>query len=39
MSMKITKKGTKKFTKKEKLDIIKEAQEKGVKVTLDKYDV
>ena len=39
MSMKITKKGTKKFTKKEKLDIIKEAQEKGVKVTLDKYDI
>ena len=37
--MKITKKGTKKFTKKEKLDIIKEAKEKGVKVTLDKYDI
>ncbi len=39
MSMKITEKGTKKFTKKEKLSIIKEAGEKGVKVTLAKYDV
>ena len=39
MSMKVTEKGTKKFTKKEKLAIIKEAGEKGVKVTLAKYDV
>jgi len=39
MSMKITEKGTKKFTKKEKLAIIKEAGEKGVKITLDKYDI
>ena len=39
MSMKITKKGTKKFTKAEKLSIIKEAGEKGVKVTLAKYDL
>jgi len=37
--MKVTEKGTKKFTKKEKLAIIKEAGEKGVKVTLAKYDV
>jgi len=39
MSMKITKKGTKKFTKAEKLAIIQEAGEKGVKVTLAKYDL
>lgn len=39
MSMKITEKGTKKFTKKEKLAMIKEAGEKGVKVTLSKYDI
>jgi len=37
--MKITKKGTKKFTKAEKLAIIKEASEKSVKVTLAKYDL
>ena len=37
--MKITEKGTKKFTKAEKLGIIKEADENGVKVTLDKYDL
>lgn len=37
--MKITEKGTKKFTKKEKLTMIKYAGEKGVKVTLDKYGV
>lgn len=39
MSMKITEKGTKKFTKEEKLSIIQEAVENGVKVTLDKYDL
>jgi len=39
MSMKVTEKGTKKFTKQEKLAIIKEAGEKGVKVTLAKYDL
>ncbi len=39
MSMKTTEKGTKKFTKEEKLMIIKEAGEKGVKVTLAKYDL
>ena len=39
MSMKTTEKGTKKFTKAEKLSIIKEAGEKGVKVTLAKYDL
>ena len=37
--MRITEKGTKEFTKKEKLAIIKEAGEKGVKVTPDKYDI
>ncbi len=37
MSMKITEKGSKKFTKEEKLSIIKEAGENGVKVTLAKY--
>lgn len=37
MSMKITEKGTKKFTKKEKLSILAEAKKKGVKVTLEKY--
>jgi len=37
--MKITEKGTKKFTESEKLEIIKEAGENGVKVTLDKYDL
>ena len=39
MNMKITKKGTKKFSKSEKLKIINEAKEKGVKVTLAKYGV
>lgn len=39
MSMKITKKGTKKFTKSEKLAIIEEAGKNGVKVTLAKYDL
>jgi len=39
MSMKTTEKGTKKFTKEEKLAIIQEAGEKGVKVTLAKYDL
>jgi len=39
MEMKITEKGTKKFTKQEKLSIIKEAKEKGVKKTLAKYAI
>jgi len=39
MSMRKTEKGTKKFTKEEKLSIIQEAGENGVKVTLDKYDL
>ncbi len=39
MSMKITEKGIKKFTKEEKLSIIKEAGENGVKLTLSKYDL
>lgn len=39
MSMQITEKGTKKYTKEEKLLIIKEAGEHGVKVTLAKYDL
>lgn len=37
--MRKTEKGTKKFTKAEKLSILKEAGEKGVKVTLSKYDI
>jgi putative transposase len=37
--MKTTEKGTKKFTKGEKLSIIEEAQEKGVKQTLQKYGI
>jgi putative transposase len=37
MSMKKTEKGTKKFTTKEKLSILKEAKERGVTVTLSKY--
>lgn len=37
--MKKTEKGTKKFTKKEKLQIIKEANSNGVKLTLEKYDL
>ncbi len=39
MDMKITEKGTKKFTRQEKLKILKEAKEKGVGVTLNKYGV
>jgi len=37
--MKKTEKGTKKFTKKEKLRIITEAKKNGVKITLEKYDL
>jgi putative transposase len=37
--MKITENGTKKFTKAEKLSIIKEAGSNGVKVTLAKYSL
>ena len=37
MIMKKTEKGTKKFTKQEKLDILKESEKHGVKATLDKY--
>ena len=36
MSMKITEKGTKKFSKSEKLAILKEAERQGVKLTLEK---
>ncbi len=39
MSMKKTPQGTKKFTKAEKLKILKEAKERGVKLTLAKYDL
>lgn len=39
MDVKQTEKGTKKFTKEEKLAILKEVSENGVKVTLEKYDV
>jgi len=39
MSVKTTEKGTKKFTKEEKLSIIKEASDHGVKQTLAKYDL
>jgi len=39
MSMQNSEKGTKKFTKEEKLAIIREASENGVKVTLSKYDL
>lgn len=39
MSMEITEKGTKKFSKEEKLQIIEESSQKGVKVTLSKYDL
>lgn len=39
MYMKKTEKGTKKFSNKEKEAIIKEAKNKGVKVTLAKYDL
>ena len=37
MGMKETEKGTKKFTKEEKLEIIAEAGKEGVKITLAKY--
>jgi len=37
--MRTTSKGTKKFTKQEKLSILREAQRKGVKVTLEKYNL
>ena len=37
--MKTTKKGTKKFTKKEQLQILSEAKKEGIKVTLEKYDL
>jgi putative transposase len=39
MTMKKSEKGTKKFTPAEKLAIIKEAELKGQKVTLAKYDI
>lgn len=39
MSVQITEKGTKKFTNKEKLAILKEAEQQGVKLTLEKYDI
>ena len=39
MSMKKTEKGTKKFTKEEKLSIIEEAKSNGVKLTLSKYGI
>lgn len=37
MNVKTTEKGTKKFTKEEKLTILKEARETSVKATLEKY--
>lgn len=37
--MKKTKTGTKKFTTKEKLQIIGEAKKNGLKITLEKYDL
>ena len=39
MSVKKTEKGTKKFTKEEKLSILKEAKLNGVMLTLSKYDL
>ena len=39
MHMEETKKGTKKFTKEEKLAILEEAGKKGVKITLAKYNL
>lgn len=39
MDVKKTSKGTKKFTKKEKLSILEEAKKHGVRRTLDKYDL
>lgn len=37
--MKTTENGARKFTREEKLRILKEAKQKGVKSTLDKYDL
>jgi len=37
--MKITPKGTKKFTKKEKISIVRESERVGVKAVLAKYDL
>ena len=39
MEMKTTENGTRKFTREEKLRILKEAKQKGVKVTLEKYNL
>lgn len=39
MNMKTTENGTRKFTKEEKLRILKESKLKGVKATLEKYDL
>lgn len=39
MNMKTTENGTRKFTREEKLRILKEAKLKGVKATLEKYDL
>jgi putative transposase len=39
MHMQKKESGTKKFTEKEKLAIIKEVTEKGLKVTMEKYDL
>lgn len=39
MSMETTQQGTKKFSKDEKLAILAEGKTKGVKVTLEKYDL
>jgi len=39
MVMKTTKKGSKKFTKKEKLKIIQECKDNGVKLTCEKYGI
>lgn len=39
MDMKTTVNGTRKFTREEKLRILKEAKQQGVKVTLEKYDL
>lgn len=39
MSMEKSDKGVKKFTQQEKLDILAEAKEKGVSMTLEKYDL
>jgi hypothetical protein len=39
MNIKTTENGTRKFTREEKLRILKEAKQKGVKSTLEKYDL